>query len=222
MQQELDNKTFTDSLVYTLKMQELFAGAKKSSCTVITQNIDGLHAQMAKQSKVLKQRKDGDKVPGSSNYAFTDHVVEIDGNMEFMRCSNSDKAPCCNRFYKSPNYSEVFESHVPKCKDCGKNMKIHAISYDDKYDEAHWRIDTVKNLVKDADALIVLGSALEGFLARLVVSQMQAKKTAPIIEISEKSSIDTGFLIRVNDKEALRKLYKETHRLKTYYESELE
>lgn len=65
-----------------LQFQEYWK-LKGVKCHLITQNVDGLHARLARQSEVLavEETKQGD--PG---HGFTDCVFEIHGNLNYSRC----------------------------------------------------------------------------------------------------------------------------------------
>jgi NAD-dependent SIR2 family protein deacetylase len=67
-----------------LQFQE-YCAKNNLECTLVTQNIDNLHAQLIKESKILNPRatKEGDE-----GHGFTDHVNEIHGNLSYVRCSN--------------------------------------------------------------------------------------------------------------------------------------
>jgi len=54
-----------------------------------TQNIDGFHPNLIKNSKILTPdpTKYEKHKEGSNQFGFTDDVLEIHGNADFIRCS---------------------------------------------------------------------------------------------------------------------------------------
>ena len=69
--------------------------------------------------------------------AFTPHVYEVHGNVRYMHCSDEFKVHAGN-LIKSPTLQEakayfaINQSNlVPKCDQCGKNMKPHCMFFDE-------------------------------------------------------------------------------------------
>lgn len=69
-------------------------------CTLITQNIDDLHCRVMKKSKVFKSKS---LEEGSKGYGFTDNVLEIHGNIRYMRCHKE----CSKDLYPIPPKSTL-------------------------------------------------------------------------------------------------------------------
>lgn len=87
-----------------------------------------------------------------------------------MHCSDED-SDHCTTFLKTPTLEEVKDksNHVPECPTCGKIMKPHCMFFDESYSERFYRYDTVLDFNKEADCLIVVGTALQtGFAMRIV------------------------------------------------------
>ena len=58
---------------------------------------------------------------------------------------------------------------VPKCAECGANMKPHCMFFDEAYSEHYYRERSVSGFLDESDCLIVVGTALEtSFAARIV------------------------------------------------------
>lgn len=76
---------------------------------------------------VAKKKKEGEE-----GFAFTDEVLEIHGNVLYMRCSKE----CCTNFYLTPTPPKTDEERkrlIPICKKCGANMKPHCMFFDESY-----------------------------------------------------------------------------------------
>lgn len=99
--------------------------------TVITQNIDGLHQKA-----------------GSTN------VVELHGTIEFNTCLK-----CGKKYSLAEVMSNEFDDDrgVPTC-DCGTAIKPDVVLYDECLNSQ--KLYTAVEAIKNADALIVLGSSL--------------------------------------------------------------
>ena len=78
-----------------------------------------------------------------------------------MHCSN-EESKCSHKFYKIPKS----QSHVPKCSECGCNMRPHSMLFDEAYNDQFYKVSTVRELMVKCDAIIVAGTALETTLAR--------------------------------------------------------
>ena len=166
---------------------------------LVTQNIDNLHTREIKNSKVLMSTPDKNFVKTADNKAaFTPHIYEIHGNVLYMHCSSEDKDHS-NKLIPGPTL-EVAEEYakqnngkvlVPKCKECGCDMKPHCMFFDENYNEKFYRYETVQKYVNEADCLIVVGTALAtNFALKIVKTLLIAEK--PVIEINLESSIKRG------------------------------
>ena len=98
------------------------------------------------------------KVPGTSDFAFTDGVIELHGNTRFMRCIDF----CSQRWLLAPRRTEVSQAgSLPRCEDCDKVMKPHSMCFDEAYSERFYQSNTVSNFLETkCDGLIVIGTAL--------------------------------------------------------------
>ena len=135
-----------------------------------------------------------------------------------MRCSDESK-DCSRKFYKAPGLDEVTDrtNHVPLCKECGDFMKPHAMFFDESYSEHYYRDQTTNNFAEDADALIVVGTALQTSGARRLVYRMLDKMKIPVIEINNNPCIDEGYSLTVTEKSeiSLDQMFTELYRLES-------
>jgi NAD-dependent SIR2 family protein deacetylase len=158
---------------------------------LVTQNIDNYHVDVISEAQGREE--------GTPNFAFTDSVYEIHGNVLYMHCIN--KSGSCSiafNFYKCP--STLTDDLVPKCRECGANMKPHAMFFDESYSEGLYRTDTVHKFMEEQmDALIVVGTALQTSYAKLIVNRAVQKIEVPIIEVNIESAIKKGFRVLVNE-----------------------
>ena len=92
---------------------------------LVTQNIDDLH------TIAMPGQPRAEKVEGTSDFAFTDGVIELHGNTRYMRCLNF----CGRKWYTSPNRAQVAENGLPRCQYCDAVMKPHSMCFDETYTE---------------------------------------------------------------------------------------
>ena len=155
-----------------------------------------------------------------------------------MHCSD-ESLPCSRNFLKTPSLQEFDQKarsaaqstitnedgttqnfcYVPKCSECGANMKPHCMFFDESYTEHYYRYETVKQFVESVDqppdCLLVIGTALETSLAARIVNCHLRNEDVPVIEINMESSIKRGNNIQVLGKseETLPVLFNEYYRL---------
>ena len=70
-------------------------------------------------------------------------------------------------------------------------MKPHCMFFDETYSEHYYRETTVVNYLKNADCLIVVGTALATNFAKRIVFDM-LEKEHPVIEVNLESAINVG------------------------------
>jgi NAD-dependent SIR2 family protein deacetylase len=118
-----------------------------------------------------------------------------------MHCSNA-ASDCSTMFLKSPSVHEVEDrtNCVPKCKECGQDMKPHCMFFDENYSEKFYRKETVDAYLETIDCLIVIGTALETNFAKRIVIKALDKLECPVIEINLQSSVNGGFNLKVLEK----------------------
>ena len=101
-------------------------------CGVITQNIDGLHAEA-----------------GSSN------VAELHGNARKIKCLD-----CAALFETDPLVAEFLETdRVPPCEKCGGRLKHATVSFGQSLPEEVLRLAV--DWSRKADLMIAMGSSLQ-------------------------------------------------------------
>jgi len=180
---------------------------------LVTQNIDDYHETLAKESPILSKIEDknlekyGKQIP----LAFTPHVYALHGNTFYMHCIDEEEEHS-KTFFKCPKGEEVKDptNHVPKCKECGKDMKPHSMFFDESYSEHYYRKETIEEFYKDCDALIVVGTALETTFALKIVTETLAREV-PVIEVNMEPCIEVGHTYQIPGKaeESLPALFKD-------------
>ena len=73
-------------------------------------------------------------------------------------------------------------------------MKPHCMFFDELYSERFYRFDTVREFCKDADCLIVVGTALATSFAHEIVEGFLEKERT-VIEVNLESAINRGYNI---------------------------
>lgn len=119
---------------------------------LITQNIDGLHAQA-----------------GNS----PERTYLIHGDMSKVRCLNE----CSSELYPFPtiSYTKGDEwtdemTEVLSCPKCGSFLRPHVLLFGEAYNEEHFKLDSALYAADDAGVLIVVGTTLTTSLPHEVVS----------------------------------------------------
>lgn len=140
------------------------------------------------------------KREGTYEFAFTDEVLEVHGNVKYMKCFKE----CTDAFYLTPspptNPDELENLEVPLCANCGSVMKQHCMMFDETYSEKWYRSETVSNFINDKiDGLIVVGTALQTSLANTIVMKTLAKQDIPVIEVNTNPCIINGYTFTVNE-----------------------
>ena len=153
-----------------LKYQE-YCKQNDIKWTLITQNIDNYHAELLRKSDILKTKETKN---GKVGHGFTDGVLEIHGNLKYMRCFKE----CCFDIYSVPPRDPdlSLEDQIPKWKSCGDLMRPHILWFDESYTDQLYKLNDVKNAMEsDVDALIVVGTALATSLAFKIVKETLKK-----------------------------------------------
>jgi len=129
--------------------------------TLATQNIDDFHPQLIKESLLLRPKKEFKE--GESGFGFTEGVLEIHGNGNYMRCGNE----CSIKLFHYPK--GLKKGQVPKCKQCGASMRPHILLFDEMYRQDLYALDTARNKGEESDCMFVIGSELATNLPSLLV-----------------------------------------------------
>ena len=122
-----------------------------------------------------------------------------------MHCEDEEKE-CSKKIFKAPTLADAEKfaeeankkndikiTLVPTCEVCGNNMKPHSMFFDESYSEHYYRYKTVSDFVKEADCLIVVGTALQTGFAQNIVKTLLVKEDAPVIEVNLETSIGRGY-----------------------------
>ena len=143
--------------VAVLKLQE-YCKSHNIKFTLVTQNVDGLHPLLIKNSPALRRSRRNKSYPG-----FTDGVLEIHGNADYMRCSDE----CDLHLHPYPN--DIKEDEFPRCTICGGPMRPHTLLFDEFYREDLYRAETALKRAADTDCMIVIGSELMTHIPNRIV-----------------------------------------------------
>jgi len=98
---------------------------------LVTQNIDDLH------TKAMPGEPRNGKIEGTSDYAFTDGVIDLHGNTRYMRCPTF----CSEIWLNAPSRAQVAAAggELPRCLQCQKIMKPHSMCFDEQYNEIFYQ-----------------------------------------------------------------------------------
>ena len=160
---------------------------------LVTQNIDGLHAEVMRRSKLmgLLVKK---KEEGSEDYYFTEGVYEIHGNISYARCFEE----CSSGVYAAPQRAEEYTSaeDLERCPLCNALLRPHILWFDECYNEHFYRASSVETFAKTADAVLVVGTALETAMAARLVRDALRKGTL-VVECNLEQVITQGKALAV-------------------------
>ena len=83
--------------------------------------------------------------------------------------------------------------------------------FDETYSEQWYRSETVRTYLDKTDCLLVVGTALQTSLARMIVNSCLNRAEIPVIEVNIESSIPKGYRVLVEEKseKALPEMFKE-------------
>lgn len=142
--------------------------------TLVTQNVDGLHARSGIDPAVL---------------------FEIHGNIHTMRCT----LPCtAERFPLEDsqilvNRGERLDDEAwarLRCPRCAALARPHVLWFDECYDEALYRSDTALRQVAEADLLLIVGTSGATTLPMMMV-RLALQHNLAIIEVNPEPSAFT-------------------------------
>ncbi|MDX1555991.1 MAG: Sir2 family NAD-dependent protein deacetylase [Xanthomonadales bacterium] len=143
-----DAKPNTGHLALARLAQEL--GPRRF--TLITQNVDGLHARSGLDEACL---------------------IEIHGNLRRMRCfaechDSLQPLPHSLRHGTAGDLCDEDWARL-RCQRCGGPMRPHVLWFDEYYEERYYRSDSALKAVKQSDLLLVIGTSGSTTLPALVV-----------------------------------------------------
>ncbi len=129
---------------------------------LVTQNIDGYHADLIKKSGLFPNPE----VPeGSDLFGHTEGVYEIHGNTHYMRCSLDG---CSNtNLYKTPLVYNEYEP--PRCPKCGNLMRRNTLLFDESYNERYYKAHSVLKRASESDLLLIMGTELKTSLPKRIL-----------------------------------------------------
>jgi NAD-dependent deacetylase len=134
---------------------------------IVTQNVDGLHRRAGSPDARLH---------------------EIHGDIDLMRCSDE----CTHDRYAIPASIPAIArgDGVPDdvraqlaCPRCGALARPHVLWFDESYDEARYRLDTVRGLAARAALVVIAGTSAQTNLPWQVVT-IAARRGAAIVDIN--------------------------------------
>ena len=158
---------------------------------MITQNIDNYHSQLLRKSKVIKteETKDGDK-----NHGFTNGVLEIHGNVFYMRWLKEWTKDILTMPQR--NQELEIEEQIPKWENCGSIMRPHTLWFDETYWDEYYKLNSVRKVIEsNVDALIVVGTTLSTALAFRIVKEC-LKRDILTIEVNLEPKINSGHWVQ--------------------------
>lgn len=91
------------------------------------------------------------------------------------------------------------DESIPKCPKCSGNMRPNVLWFDESYNEKYYRSATVKEFCKDAGAVLVIGTALETSMARMIVYNALEKDTL-VVEVNPDPCCKKGHVLQVAEK----------------------
>ena len=136
------------------------------SFQVITQNIDNLHGRAGNQE-----------------------VLEIHGNLKFVRCIDSDCSVSLipiDSVKEKKGGSGAIESNelkIPTCSQCGKPLRPHVLWFDECYREDLYSNEKAMEIVQNCDLLLVIGTTFATSLPRRILHTV-AKREISVIDIN--------------------------------------
>ena len=155
---------------------EHLGSAGKEVC-IVTQNIDNFHAEVREQ-RLAKNPK----------YPYYP-IYEIHGNIMYVRC---DKCSVQNKELSKEDFSSYVDmlnmSHKIYCPNCEGLLRPHIMFFDEFYDQVFNQYEAVSTFAKEADMVVVIGTALETGMANGIVQKaVEAQKS--IIEINTQCQV---------------------------------
>jgi len=148
---------------------ENYCKTKDKHMTLVSQNIDNLHFR-----------------------AGSTHLLEIHGNMKYVRCSNPECSECnalIQRNKVTHCRTDEMEGEqdgspqVPVCTTCQQPLRPHVLFFDESYSEELYKSASVQAAVSECDLLIVIGTMCTTSLPNRILATCGRRKI-PIIDIN--------------------------------------
>lgn len=160
-------------------LRDLARGVGPERFTLVTQNVDGLHARSGIGGGML---------------------IEIHGNLHTMRCT----VPCTTERFPLQE-SQVLPSrdhaldeaawarlHCPRC---GALARPHVLWFDECYEEVWYGSDTAMQRLAEADLLLIVGTSGATTLPSMMVHRARQQNLA-IVEVNPEPSAFTPAVMR--------------------------
>ncbi len=134
---------------------------------LVTQNVDGLHLRAGSPAA---------------------RTLQIHGNIDFMRCSvqcSSTLHPVPDSLPPKGRDDELADDELAllQCPSCGKASRPHVLWFDEYYDEALYRAETAMRYAREAELLVVVGTAGATNLP-LQIAAAVARAGRPIVDVN--------------------------------------
>ena len=146
-----------------------------SEIRLVTQNIDAFHLE-AKQPGLFQDE---------NNASYPVH--EIHGNILKARCDKCSDVKQDEKEVAFYAYSQIrgqiTDGKVPVCPVCQDRLRPHIMFFDEFYTEKYNESESVKKYCVESDVLVVIGTALQTGLARMIVESF-LERQEEIIEIN--------------------------------------
>ncbi|KAH6914839.1 NAD-dependent protein deacylase [Coprinopsis sp. MPI-PUGE-AT-0042] len=138
--------------------------APDSSFTLITQNVDNLSGRA--NAQVFKET--GTTPPDDPPY-----LLEMHGKLYDLRCTEcshvefNTSSPVCEGLrgteeqVENQQFKEIPLNELPRCKQCGSLARPGVVWFG----ETPWHMDTIDDLVEEADLCLVVGTSSQVFPA---------------------------------------------------------
>lgn len=134
-----------------------------------------------------------------NKYGIFNDVYEIHGSSYYMRCDND----CTTSLFAAPEVG-CADNFVPKCPNCQGTARYmgffhviyiigrpHTLFFDESYEEEYYRGQSLMKQINSMDCLLVVGTALETYLACKIVNEA-VKSNKLIIEVNPQPRIQNG------------------------------
>ena len=130
------------------------------------------------------------------SFSWIDHasltvkVHEIDGCIQRMHCSRQDHDEAMietNFEFDSKDGLPV----VPKCRQCGHNLRPNIRYRNEPDSELYFDSETVEKFVQEADCMVMIGQSMITLQSKRLVAAMLDREK-PVIEINACNLVNRG------------------------------
>ena len=197
----------TNILGYIHDINSTSKKASQVQTMLVTSSIDGLQARSIAKSA----------------YADKIKVCEIDGCIDRMHCTREhSNVMLPTKISYGEDGEEVKHEEgedmlpiVPKCPECGFNVRPNIRYRDEADDEDAFQSETVNDFIKDADCMVMIGQAMITVQAKRLVGEM-LNREMPVIEINPVCLVNRGNNIQVKGPmhESVQTLFEQYKKIK--------